>query len=217
MQASACKVFVKGIPLRPLKWIKDELSFQHLKEELSHDVSWPWLSASLTSFFVCTAVEQLPYYSLDLAIYLKWLKRTFSFSSKYSRDERIRLNAINISNKYYLLHNCDIMIIFMWEKVERDKPPPSKPDFLLYLVVCEKSKSTFLKFWSWRPEPRHDAVCPVEGALDYQMGTCCSSSTEWATPSDSGISVFWSLPRAETSLRTNGCCYQRWHVFPWKM
>lgn len=145
-------------------------------------------------------VNQLPYCSLDLAVYLRWLKGTFSFSSKYSGDEKLWLNATIISNKYYVSYNCDIMIIFTWEKEERDKSP--EPDFLSGSFWETRKRN--LEFHSWSPGPRHDAVCPAEGALDYQKGICGSNSTEWSTPPDAGISAFCSLPSTGAALRPIG-------------
>lgn len=122
----AWKVCNKGIPLRCLEWIRDEPSFQHLKEELPLNASQAWCSASPTSFLSSTAVKQLHYCSPDLAPLLKWSKGTFSFSSKYSGDERLRINGIR-SNKYICSVSMKFWLFFYGR---RRKETPHRPGFV---------------------------------------------------------------------------------------
>lgn len=198
MQVLAWKVCNKGIPLRCLEWIRDEPSFQHLKEELPLNASQSWCSASPTSFLSSTAVKQLHYCSPDLAPLLKWSKGTFSFSSKYSGDERLWINGIR-SNKYICSVSMKFWLFFYGR---RRKETPHRPGFVSDSLW--ESRKSHLRFQSWRPALRHGAVCPAEGAPVHQKGICRPSSTAWAAPIDAFIPVFCSPPAEGEALRPIG-------------
>lgn len=98
----------------------------------------------------------------------------------------------------------------MGEGGERGTPP--KPGFLSGSLW--ETRKHNLRFQSWRPGPRHDAVCPAEGALAYQKGICFSNSTEWISPSDLGISVFCFLCRS--SFETHWVAAVEGLVYWWR-
>lgn len=152
-------------------------------------------------FLSSTAVKQLHHCSPDLAPFLKWLKGTFSFSPKYSGDERLRINGISRNHKYYLQCSYEVLIIFLWEKEKRVETP-HRPGFVSDSLW--ESRKSHLRFQSWRPALWHGAVCPAEGAPVHQKGICRPSSAAWTALIDAVISVFCSPPAEGAALRPIG-------------